>query len=88
MTLPLSFPAFTPLPPSENLAISGQVSQVILVPTFRNSCSIASTHFSRTSESQGVSKSIISSAAFPFEVPDLDLPLVVQKLQMGGTGGN
>jgi hypothetical protein len=33
----------------------------------------------------GTSKLIDSSAAFPFEVPDRSLPLVVQELQMGGT---
>jgi hypothetical protein len=32
----------------------------------------------------GTSKFIDSSAAFPFEVPDENLPLVVQELQMGG----
>ena len=34
----------------------------------------------------GTSKRIISSAAFLFEVPELDLPLVAQELQIGGTG--
>jgi hypothetical protein len=33
----------------------------------------------------GASKLVDSSAAFPFEVPGEDLPLVLQELQMGGT---
>jgi hypothetical protein len=32
----------------------------------------------------GTSNFIFSRAAFPFEVPGLNLPLVVQELQMGG----
>jgi hypothetical protein len=43
-----------------------------------------STHLSRTSESQGHQQIYDSSAAFPFEVPERHLPLVVQELQMGG----
>jgi hypothetical protein len=35
----------------------------------------------------GTSKFIDSSAAFPFEVPEQNLPLVVQELQIGGTSG-
>jgi hypothetical protein len=31
------------------------------------------------------SKLIVSSTAFPFEVPERNLPRVVQELQMGGT---
>jgi uncharacterized membrane protein len=37
---------------------------------------------------RGTSKFIDSSAAFPFEVPERNLPLLVQELQMGGTRGN
>ena len=33
----------------------------------------------------GTSKTIDSSAAFLFEVPGSNLPLVVQELQIGGT---
>jgi hypothetical protein len=33
----------------------------------------------------GTSKLIDSSAAFPFQVPGENLPLVLQELQMGGT---
>jgi hypothetical protein len=35
----------------------------------------------------GTSKLIDSSAAFLFEVPERNLPLVVQELQIGGTSG-
>jgi hypothetical protein len=45
-----------------------------------------STHLSRTSESKGHWQTYDSSAAFPFEVPEQNLPRVVQELQMGGTG--
>jgi hypothetical protein len=34
----------------------------------------------------GTSKSIVSSAAFLFEVPGSNSPLAVQELQIGGTG--
>jgi hypothetical protein len=34
----------------------------------------------------GTSKLIDSSAAFLFEVPERNSPLVVQELQIGGTG--
>jgi hypothetical protein len=34
----------------------------------------------------GTSKLIDSNAAFLFEVPELNSPLVVQKLQIGGIG--
>src|ERR1700690_167056 len=44
-----------------------------------------STHRSRTSESHGHQQADKPSAAFPFEVPERNLPLVVQELQMGGT---
>jgi hypothetical protein len=33
----------------------------------------------------GTSKLIVSSAGFLFEVPEPDLPLVAQELQIGGT---
>jgi hypothetical protein len=45
-----------------------------------------STHRSRTSESHGPEQTDNSGAVFPFEVPEQNLPLVVQELQMGGTG--
>jgi hypothetical protein len=35
----------------------------------------------------GTSKLIDFSAAFPFEVPERNLPLAVQELQMDGTSG-
>jgi hypothetical protein len=34
----------------------------------------------------GTSKLIVSSAAFLFEVPEPDSPLVLQELQIGGSG--
>jgi hypothetical protein len=34
----------------------------------------------------GTSKLIVSSAALLFEVPEPDSPLVLQELQIGGTG--
>jgi len=36
----------------------------------------------------GTSKHIESSAAFPFEVPERNLPRVVQELQMSGTSSS
>jgi MFS transporter, YNFM family, putative membrane transport protein len=44
-----------------------------------------STHLSRTSESYGHQQISDSSAAFLFEVPEQNSPLVVQELQIGGT---
>src|SRR6516165_12627268 len=44
-----------------------------------------STHLSRTSESYGHQQIYDSGAAFLFEVPEQDSPLVVQELQIGGT---
>jgi hypothetical protein len=35
----------------------------------------------------GTGKLYDSSAAFPFEVPGQNLPLMVQELQMGGANG-
>jgi len=45
------------------------------------------THLSRTSESYGHWQIYNSSAAFLFEVPESNSPLVVQELQIGGTRG-
>ena len=44
-----------------------------------------STHFHELRKAMGTSKLIDSNAAFLFEVPGLNSPLVVQELQIGGT---
>jgi hypothetical protein len=44
-----------------------------------------STHFHELRKVMGTSKLIDSSAAFLFEVPGSNSPLVVQELQIGGT---
>src|SRR3974390_2465568 len=55
-----------------------------LVPTFRSSCYIG-THSHELRKVVGTSKHMDSSAAFLFEVPGSNSPLVVQELQIGGT---
>src|SRR6516162_2309554 len=55
------------------------------VPTFRSSCHVSAPTLSRTSESYGHWQIYDSSAAFLFEVPEQNLPLVLQELQIGGT---
>jgi hypothetical protein len=44
-----------------------------------------SAHLHELRKAKGTSKIIGSSAAFLFEVPGRNLPLVVQELQIGGT---
>jgi hypothetical protein len=44
------------------------------------------THFQELRKVMGTSKPIASSAAFLFEVPGSNAPLVVQELQIGGAG--
>jgi hypothetical protein len=44
-----------------------------------------STHFHELRKVMGTGKPIVSSAAFLFEVPGSNSPLVVQELQIGGT---
>ena len=55
-----------------------------LVPTFRSSCSIAASASTNFGKSWATHKPIDSSAAFLFEVPGSNSPLVVQELQIGG----
>src|SRR5882724_1455894 len=66
-----------------NISERGRVNK--LVPTFRSSCCASAPTFHELRKGMGTSKFINSSAAFPFEVPGQNLPLVVQELQMGGT---
>ena len=55
------------------------------MPTFRSSCYTSARTFHELRKVMGYSQSYASSAAFLFDVPGGNSPLVVQERQIGGT---